>query len=211
MPATSRWNTKQEQEGLRIADDINAGNEALESFMLPIEAERERLARNKKRRWNPEIHVTLGNHEFHIMRYVEEHPELAGIISYDMLDFEKWGIIVHDFKVPMVIDGIWYCHYFYSPNTGRPLSGMMETRLKNIGHSFTQGHTQGFKCGQLERPNGRTDHGLVAGSFYQHNEDYRGPQATNEWRGVVMKHEVKDGEYNIMQVSLQFLLRRYSG
>lgn len=46
-------------------------------------------------------------------------------------------------------------------------------------------------------------------SFYQHNEEYRGPQATNEWRGILMLHEVRDGNYDIMTVSLDFLRRKY--
>jgi len=86
---------------------------------------------------------------------------------------------------------------------------MIETRIKNIGASFTQGHTQGKKYGEILFPVGVRRHGLIAGSFYMHNENYRGPQAENEWRGVVVKHEVRDGDYDPMFVSLNYLLREY--
>ena len=53
--------------------------------------------------------------------------------------------------------------------------------------------------------------GIVAGSCYLHNEEYRGPQATNEWRGILVLHEVMDGDYCLMEVSLAWLCRRYAG
>jgi len=107
------------------------------------------------------------------------------------------------------LDGIHYSHYFYNPSTGRPYSGMMETRLKNIGFSFTQGHSQEFAYGERQLPNGKRLHGMVAGSFYMHDEPYRGPQSNKEWRGVVVKNEVEDGQYDIMKISLPYLLRKY--
>jgi hypothetical protein len=209
MPATSRWNSPSEAEGLRIADDIQAGNDALAEMMRPVVMEQERLRRNKKKGWVPELHVTLGNHEYHLVRYVEQNPSLEGLIGYHLLDFEKWGFKVHDFLLPVEVDGILYCHFFVNPSSGKTYSGMIETRLKNIGQSFTQGHLQSFKYGELERPNGRVDHGLVAGAFYQHDEPYKGHQGNHHWRGVIMKHEVKDGQYDIMKVSLNYLLRKY--
>ena len=85
----------------------------------------------------------------------------------------------------------------------------METRLKNIGCSFTQGHAQSFQYGEREIPTGEVHHGLVAGAFYMHNEPYKGYTGNHHWRGVVVKHEVKDGRYDLMKVSLNYLLRKY--
>lgn len=111
----------------------------------------------------------------------------------------------------MIVDGFAHhnCHYFANPNNGRPYSGMIETRLKNIASSFTQGHAQSFAYGEREVPGGKRHHGLVAGAFYQHDEPYKGPYGNHHWRGVVVKNDVRDGEYDIMKISLDYLLRRY--
>jgi hypothetical protein len=50
----------------------------------------------------------------------------------------------------------------------------------------------------------------VAGSFYLHDEEYRGPQANDEWRGIIILNEVKDGSYDLMTLSLDYLRRRFS-
>ena len=87
--------------------------------------------------------------------------------------------------------------------------GTAHTKLKNIGLSFVMGHQQGIDIAMRELPNGKKQHGIVAGSFYQHEMDYRGPQANNHWQGILMLHEVRDGTFDLMQVSLDFLRRKY--
>ena len=57
--------------------------------------------------------------------------------------------------------------------------------------------------------NGKVLRGLVCGAFYIEDEDYRGPQSNSEWRGIFILHEVKDGNYSLMEVSLDYLCRRY--
>ena len=209
MEATSRWNSAKEQEGLRIVDDIKAGNDAMARLWHPMMRMNNTYARWKKRKYAPDIHMTMGNHEYHIERFAEANPVLEGMLGYHLLDIGKYGIQQHEFKKPVCLDGVWYCHYFYQPNSGRPYSGMMETRLKNIGHTFTQGHAQGFLYGNRILPNGDMHIGLVAGSFYSHFEGYRGHQANHEWRGVIMKHRVQNGRYSIMQVDLDYLVEEY--
>lgn len=209
MPSVSSYNSNLELEGQRLKEDLEAGSRGLALFMGPIAAEVERIRKNKKKHWNVRVHVTLGNHEERLLRFVNNNPVLHGLIGYDLFDFERWGIHVHDFLKPVEIDGIFYCHYFSNPKNGRPIGGMIETRLKTIGTSFTQGHMQGFQYGELERPTGKVDHGMIAGSFYAHREGYRGHQGNGHWQGIVMKHEVLDGQYDLMKVSLGYLKRKY--
>lgn len=200
FPSLSSWDKgKRSAEGRRYRDDLEAGHEALERLMVPI----------IKSGNIPEIHVTLGNHEHRIIRATDSDPTLYGTMGYEDLHFEKWGIKVHPFLEVVEIDGISYSHYFYNPNTGKPYAGSALTKLKNIGLSYVMGHQQGIDVAMRELPNGKTQHGLVAGSFYQHDEIYRGPQANGHWNGIVMLHEVQDGQYDLMQISLDFLRRRY--
>lgn len=209
MPATSRWNSGVEQENLRILDDIESGNKAMDLLWKAVNKRNKKSKRWKEKIYRPEKHFLFGNHEAHIDRFVGNHPELERLLGYHLLNTEKHGLICHDFLKPVTIDGILYCHYFSNPNSGRPVGGMMETRLKNIGCSFTQGHAQSFQYGEREIPNGERHHGLVAGAFYMHDEDYKGYTGNHHWRGVVVKNEVRDGTYDIMKISMDYLLRKY--
>jgi hypothetical protein len=200
------------KEGARYVDDIRAGNEALDAFMAPIHAERARLVRNKERQWNPEIHVTLGNHEDRIRRFVANNPVLEGALGYHDFGFAKHGIIVHDFGKPAVLDGIAYCHFYSAPMTGRAYGGTAATILNKLGHSFTQGHRQVFEYASRNcQVTGREQIGLIAGACYVHAESYLGHQANSHFRGIIVKNEVRDGQYDLMRVSLDYLARKNTG
>lgn len=194
-------------EGTRVEDDIRAGNEAFELFNAPIRAESIRVARNKKQRWNPRKVYLRGNHENRIERVVANEPRYTGILDVNRLDTQDFE--VHQFLEIVEIDGIAYSHYFANTHSGRPIGGSVDNRLNKIGTSFVQGHEQGFLYGVRQFPGNLTRHGLVAGSFYQHDERYRGPQGTGEWRGIVVLNEVRDGAYDIMPLSLSYLRSKY--
>ncbi len=84
----------------------------------------------------------------------------------------------------------------------------MTTRLKNIGFSFTHGHQQTKEIGMRYLANGQRHHGLVCGTCYLYDDDYRA-QANAAWHGIFLKHEVEDGTYDLMEVSLDYLCRKY--
>jgi hypothetical protein len=200
MPSLSSYDVgKKCFEGRRYVDDIFAGNEGLDLLMEGV---------NTMER-QPGKFFFEGNHEYRIHRAVETDPKAEGLITYDDFNLKKHGFEIIPFLKVKNIDGVDYCHYFYEPNSGRPYAGMMETRLKNVGASFTMGHQQGLKFARRELSNGKTVIGLVAGSFYQHQEDYKGPQGNAHWQGIVVKHEVRDGNYDPMFVSLDYLKRTY--
>jgi hypothetical protein len=105
-----------------------------------------------------------------------------------------------------------FSHFFYNPNTGRPYGGEnLETRLKTVGAPFVMGHQQGLKV--ANRPVlGRLHRAVVAGSCYQHDEDYLGPQGNTHWRGVVVLNNVRPtGEFSLMEVELDYLCNKYEG
>jgi hypothetical protein len=52
--------------------------------------------------------------------------------------------------------------------------------------------------------------GLFCGTCYTHDEDYLGHQGNVQRRQIVVKHEVEDGRYDPMFVSLKFLEKAYS-
>lgn len=213
MPSLSHYDRgKLQMEGRRYKEDVQAGNTALRLLTTPtVEANRKRAKRGSEL-YEPEWHLLRGNHEHRIVRAVEENPQLEGFMGYADLRSPGWE--VHDFLKPVFIDGVGYSHFWANPLTGRPLGGMIETRLKNVGHSFTMGHVQVLQTGVrfVHGPNGPAmQRGLVAGACYLHDEDYKGWQGNAHWRGVIVKHEVRDGAYDLMEVSLDFLCRKYEG
>ena len=208
MPATSNFNTALQQEGLRIRDDIDSGNRAMNLLWRAVDRRNKRTLRNKKKPYRPEKHFIFGNHEYHLERFAESHPVISDMLKYDLLNIDSHGFIKHPFLVPFDLDGILYCHYFVSPTSTRAIGGQMDNRLKVIAQSFTQGHLQEFMYGERQVPSGKRLHGLVAGAFYMHDEAYK-TQGNAHWRGVVVKNDVKDGTYDIMKISLDYLLKRY--
>lgn len=209
MKANSNYNSPSEAEGLRVIDDIQAGKKAMNLLWKSVNKRNRKVSGWKKKQYTPEKHFLFGNHEEQLKRLWDRDPRLIGLIDYSCLGIEEHGFKIHPFLQPVDIDGILYCHYFANPMSGRPYGGMIETRIKNIGQSFTQGHAQSFKYGEVEVANGQRRHGCVAGSFYMHDEEYKGPYGNHHWRGVVVKNDVQDGEYDIMKISLDYLLRKY--
>lgn len=195
-------------EGARYQDDIDAGIEGMDMLMAPIYKVQARQRRRKEKIYSPEQHFFLGNHEDRIMRHVNFNPELAGKLSYADLELEKHGWIVHDYLRMVNLDGVEYSHYFYNPNTSRALGGVAHTRLKNVGYSFTMGHQQGKDQAERYLTNGTVLRALIVGSYYPHKEEYKGHQGNEHWRGCIMKHQVENGNYDIMELSLNYLMKR---
>lgn len=212
FPSLSRWEKKGgvELEGKRYAHDLAAGNFGFDLLNDPLF----RANYRKRSKWLPKRRVFLrGNHEWRADRAVADDAVLEGTISVDDVNVERtheWTM--HDFLVPVTLEGVTYSHYFANPNSGRPYAGEnVETRLKTIGYSFTMGHQQGLRVGMRDLTNGRRVRGLVAGSCYLHDEKYAGPQGNNVWRGMLVAYKVADGSYDLKEVSLDSLCLRYEG
>ena len=209
MPSLSSYDKgKKSFEGRRYLADVEAGNEALEKFMVPIWGEQERQRRNKQKVWQPRLIFCLGNHEYRIERAVNEDPRTEGLMSYDDLNIERLGFERKQFLEVTEVDGIAYSHYFTSGIMGRPVSNPRLLLQKKF-MSSTMGHVQDRDIGFARRADGKRLTGLFAGIFYQHEEDYLGPQGNGSWSGIWYKHEVDQGQYDEMPVSLGYLKRRY--
>jgi len=196
-------------EGQRIEADLTAGNEQIAILSGYLDqADKIRMAKGWKKMGR---HHFRGNHEDRLFRLVREDVRFDGLFGPKSFDWQKHGWRTTEFKELKFIDGIAYSHFFYNPMTGRPYSGNnIELRLKTIGCSFSMGHQQVHLTGMRQTIAG-VQRGLVSGACYLHDEDYVGPQGNREWRGIIVKNEVQDGAYDIMEVSLDYLCRRYEG
>lgn len=212
-PSLSVFNSQLQADGARLVDDIEAGKDAMEMFIAPIHAESERLRRGKRKRWDPRLVFCVGNHDpmVRIPRYIEAHPLLEGFLKDDTKEYlEDLGFEVYDFLDVVNIEGIRFSHYFQNPHSARrgPLSGAIDTMLKNAGFSFVQGHQQIYKIGKHYLGDGTRRIGIVAGAFYAHEETYMGKQGNAHWRGIVMLNEVNNGGADVCEISMEYLLSR---
>ena len=196
-------------EGLRYAEDVFSGNTAFATLCAPMEAERERLTRNKERRWNPELYYIMGNHDVRADRVASNDAKLVGTVGSDKCDTRNWTRV--PFLKPVLVDGIYISHYFPNQHSGKPIGGEVGARLNKIGASFVQGHEQGMRYSNRIMSTGQTQHGLVLGSCYLHREEYRGNGGQRHWQGCAVLNDVRNGEYDLMLMSLKYLCRKYEG
>lgn len=209
MPSLSSYDVgKKSFEGRRYMDDIEAAKEAMTLFLKPIRDEQARLIRNKDKQWNPRLVLTLGNHEARITRAVEEDRKLEGLVKIEDLEYEKSGWEVYPFLVPISISGVTFCHYLTSGVAGRPIS-TAAALISKKHQSCIVGHQQGKQIAYATRADGSNITSMILGSYYTHDEAYMGPQGNKHWRGCAMLHQVKDGAFDEMLLSLDYLVNKY--
>jgi hypothetical protein len=195
-------------EGRRIKADLDVTNETIKRFTAPIKAEMARLERRKQRAWVPELEFIEGNHEHRILRAINLDPKIEGLIHPADLKFKEEGWRVTPFLQVRVIDGVAYSHYFASGQMGRPITTARALLNKQHMSCFAF-HQQGRDIAYAKRADGRKMTAIICGSCYLHDEDYLNAQTNQHWRGVYMLHEVEDGSFDEMPVSLRFLEERY--
>jgi hypothetical protein len=198
MPSLSSYDVgKLSAEGRRYNKDVDAARAGMQRLMAPIQAVKD---------YQPRLVFTQGNHEERANRYAELHPEMDGKVGANDLAFTDWGWEVHPFLEVVTVDGVEYSHYFTSGVKGNPVSSAAALLRERQG-SATMGHVQ-YTDMAIHKKTQRI--GLFCGICYLHNETYLSPQDNGTRRQIVVKHEVEDGKYDPMLVSLRFLEKSYS-
>lgn len=209
MPSLSSYDVgKKTFEGRTYRADVDAAKLGMEMLMSPIREEQARQRRNKEKVWKPRLILTLGNHENRIPKAVNNDRKLEDLISVDDLGYKAWGWEVYDFLDTVNVDGIMYCHYFTSGVMGRPVT-TAQALLTKKHMSCVAGHQQGKQIATAERADGTRITGIIAGSYYQHDEEYLYSQGNKHWRGIIVLHEVNNGQCDEMFISLDYLRKKY--
>ncbi len=193
LPSLSKHKIGGEKEGLRYKRDVESGIRAMDLLLNCTVRGR-----------GPDWHFLLGNHEDRITRTLNEMPNLAGMISLADLRLERhWN--VHPFLRTIRLEGIDFSHYFISGCMGRPVSSSAVLLRERQG-SAIMGHRPDFQL-SIHPRTGKT--AIFAGICYTHKEKYMTPQFRSKPH-VLMLHEVKQGRFDLMDVSLDYLKRKYS-
>ena len=209
MESLSKYDVGQVSfEGKRYRKDIEVAHKAMELLLAPLKAYNKELAKAKKKQYSPRMVLTLGNHEDRIDRAVSQDPKLEGVLSIGDLGYEEYGWDVIPYLEPIIIDGVAFCHYFTSGTMGRPVS-TANAMLNKKHMSCVMGHVQGRQIAYATRADGSEITGLFVGGFYQHDEDYLKWQGNKHWRGLWVLHEVHNGSFDEMPVSVNYLRRKY--
>lgn len=209
MPSLSSYDVgKKAFEGRRYRADIEATHAGMEALLEPLQTAHRRARKGHKARYTPRLVLTLGNHEDRISRAVNSDPKLDGTLGLSDLRYEQYGWEVYPFLQPALIDGIAYCHYFTSGVLGRPCT-TAAAQFRKANMSCVAGHQQGLQIHTGSRADGARLTSIIAGSCYEHDEDYMGYQGNKHWRGILMLHEVNNGEFDLMPVSLKYLKENY--
>jgi hypothetical protein len=209
MPSLSSYDVgKKAFEGRRYTKDVQAAIDAQTAFFVPIAKQNEQAARNGKKQYRPRTVMCLGNHENRINRAINNDAKLEGLISVDDLKYKGYWDEVYDFLETVVIDGVAFSHYFVTGVAGRP-SSTANAQLNKQHMSCVAGHQQGLQIATAHRADGTRLTSIIAGSCYEHDEDYLGAQGNKHWRGFLMLHEVVDGGFDLMPVSLDYINKKY--
>lgn len=204
-------------EGRRYVDDIEVGREAERLAFGPIIDYNNKMSRWKKKKYDPIIIRTLGNHETpRLEKFIQKNSKLEGTMTTK--DFisplsDKLDIRTYPFLQPVIQDDIAYSHYFTSGVMGRPITGAhLMVRRKLI--SCTMGHSHTRDWAEEIKVDGTRMQGLICGSFHdpEHKSSYADEQSQGFWwSGLHIKHDVKDGDYDLESINVNRLQRMMEG
>ena len=195
-------------EGKRYKDDIKAAKEGMAKLLAPLRSLQKSQKESKHKIYRPRMVLTLGNHDNRINRALDNNPMLEGVIGVEDLGYNKdWE--VHDFLHPIFINGVGFCHYFPVGIMGRPASSA-NVLVNKLHQSCIAGHQQGKQVAYGKRADGTAICGIIAGSFYLHDEDYMDKMTNAHWRGLVVLNEVEGGAFDEMFLSMNYLKKKYA-
>ena len=159
-----------------------------------------------------------GNHEHRIKKAISHDPRLEGQrygISFGHLQTGHWFDEYHEYtnSAPALAsyDGVVYGHYVASGNFGSAMATKHHgySLVEKLASSATVGHTHKFSYFYKGDARPTPLHGLVVGCFKGAEEGWAG-QANQEWRkGLVVKREVSNGDYDMEWISLKRLENMY--
>lgn len=163
--------------------------------------------------YKPRLVFTEGNHEYRIKRYAADNPQvdtLPNVVGF----MQQRGWDAYPFLQVANVGGCLVSHYFPRTLRGTITSTSMrygassaELMVRANMRSCIAGHKPGYDVAAYHAAD-RTYNGLIAGSFYGHNEDYMGPQQ-RYWRGVFVLNQFRNGEFDPCPVSINWLKERY--
>ena len=200
-------------EGQRCKKEIEAARESYERMMVPLYNLNNSLRKNKKALYSPNMYLTSGNHRDRCLRYVEEHPEMEGMVDFVYhIPWENDGWVIVPYREHCEVNGVLFTHIPMAGNN-QPMSSVHLARkvLADYSCSIVYGHTHYFAC---ESEGIKTVDGykritaLNVGCYFDHKPEYaRTSKGIRRWwSGLTMLTHLNDeGDFDIQTYSLESL------
>lgn len=200
-------------ERRRYINDVESVIDAQKKLFLPIWEYNDMRRIQKHKLYMPEWHICGGNHDqVRITRTVNDSPQLDGWLKVDDLCYKEFGWQVHPFLEPIILCDIAFSHYYQSGVMGKPIGGQNPARmiLQKMLMSCVAGHSHIRDYSEYTRIDGKRIQCLVAGCFFQHDEEYiTGYVNKLWWRGITMLNYVHEGTFEPEFIPLHALKEKY--
>lgn len=200
------YNSRLEVEGVRVVEDIKAGNDAIALF--------EKTLAEVAPDYKPRKIYTMGNHDHRLDRVAEEDPRLFGLVGTHLMDWTKHGWEVYPFLAPFRANGFRFQHYLCATGGRRAIAGVYQGRklLQAVNHeeSVVVGHGHVLHNREEGLASGKRVHAIQVGKFFTHHEEYAGEDSNNRWwTGLVMLRECVNSQCDVDTWSWPRLVRNY--
>lgn len=205
MPSLSSYDKGRGSAELRrYKADIEAGHDAYALVAAEISSEVRAVT---------DFHAIGGNHgEGRCKRFMNDNPELIGLLHGPRETSEAFGWHYTPYLEWLHLDGVGYCHYMQNPNSGTAVSGVNVGRSLLIkGHrSVTVGHNHRLDSYTSSDAFGAAIQTLSCGCYFEEREAYAGQSNDKWWRGLCVKTDVRDGQYNLQTLTFDSIRRKYA-
>lgn len=159
-----------------------------------------------------------GNHENRIKRAIGHDPRLEGDkygISFNHLQTDYWYDEYHEYEnnAPKIVayDNILYAHYITAGAYGKAMATKHHAAslLDKMNMSTTVGHSHQLHYHRKASAYPSPINGLVAGCFKGADESWAG-QSNRDWsKGVVIKTNIDNGDYDFQWLSMKALEKHF--
>jgi predicted phosphodiesterase len=209
----SAWDMdkRKTMEGRRYKTEIDAGLDALQRMLTPIDFYNVTRREQKKAQYKPEMVFLEGNHEERLTRYLDSDPTFDGFVSVrNDLKLDGWGFRYIPYRDWYYLNGIGFTHIPH--NELKPVTGRyhIHASARATVDSCVYGHTHKLEvlCQHLPGMS-HLQQLTCAGCFFEKHDAYVHGRVTHYWKGVLLLENYKPGRYDIITYSLGRLRRKY--
>lgn len=186
-------------EGNRLQDDLEYSREMLSLF-------KDNLGGH-----DPDLIMTMGNHENRLHRLESDDPQLDGAFTDDPFGYKEYGYWTYEYLDIVKVNGVAFSHAFVNPTSlmGSIQGGSADIRMKNIGMPHVCGHQHGpLIHGQRQLGDGSPLSTLMIGCAHTETHSYWG-LGKDVYRGAAVLRNVRRGAYDPDIRYLGNILRDY--
>lgn len=183
----------------RLADELKATELSLAAFHSRLSID-------------VPLHIVEGNHDARPDSLAKSDPWLEGV--FDVWEHHRErGWQITPYLKPLKLEGVLFQHYLTGRGSNRAISGVYHAKrlLERVKYheSVVVFHSHRLQW-WYERHSDRNVHGIVAGCYLDHYEEYAGMDNDEWWSGALVLRNVKNGDFDPEFWSLERIKSTFS-